>query len=67
MTEKKRRQGQKGATPKTVCPKCEKEYLKTAWMLENRRYKRVGLCCPNPSCDYMIKDWIEVEEEEGEE
>jgi hypothetical protein len=26
----------------TVCPKCEKEYLKTAWMLENRKYKLVG-------------------------
>lgn len=50
MTKKKRRQGQKEATPKTVCLKCEKEYLKTAWMLENRKYKRVGLACPNPAC-----------------
>jgi len=31
MAETKRRKGQKGATPKTICPKCEKGYLKTAW------------------------------------
>jgi hypothetical protein len=36
-----------GETPKTICPKCEKEYLKTIWMLENRKYMRVGLGCPN--------------------
>ena len=67
MAEIKRRQGQPGTkTPKTVCPKCEKEYLKTAWMLENRRYRRVGLCCPNPACDYIIKDWVEMEYKEDE-
>ena len=66
-TEKKRRQGQGGATPKTVCPKCEKEYLKTIWMLDNRKYMRVGLGCPNPSCDYLVKDWIELEDTEDDE
>ena len=34
----KRRQGQAGATPKTVCPKCEKEYLKTAGGREGRAW-----------------------------
>ena len=71
MTEKKRRQGQirkdgKTSTPKEICPKCG-EYLKTAWMLENRKYKRVGLTCPNPTCDHMEKDFIEIEEEPEEE
>ena len=65
-TEKKRRQGQGGATPKTVCPKCEKEYLKTIWMLKNRKYTRVGLCCPNPTCDYMVKDFVELKDTEDE-
>ena len=67
MAEKKRRQGQGGATPKTVCPKCEKEYLKTAWMLENRKYRRVGLCCPNSACDYIAKDWIELGADESKD
>lgn len=70
MTEKKRRQGQirkdgKASTPKEICPKCG-EYLKTAWMLENRKYKRVGLTCPNSICDYMIKDLVELEKGKGE-
>jgi hypothetical protein len=66
-TEIKRRQGQNGSIPKTVCPKCEKEYLKTIWMLENRKYKRVGLGCPSSSCDYLVKDIVEIEDiEEGE-
>ena len=59
----RRQQGRQGATPKKVCPKCEKEYLKTAWMLENRKYNRIGLTCPNPDCDYIIKDSSELEEE----
>lgn len=66
MTEKKRRQGQirkdgKIATPKEICPKCG-EYLKTAWMLENRKYKRVGLTCPNTTCEYIVKDFVELED-----
>jgi hypothetical protein len=67
MTEKKRRQGQGGAIPKTVCPKCEKEYLKTAWGQDNKKMKRVGQYCPNPSCDYIIKDFINLEDLEEEE
>lgn len=70
MEEKKRRQGQKKgdrmATPKKICPKCG-EYLKTVWMLENRKYKRYGLGCPSPSCDYVIKDLVELEDTDEEE
>jgi hypothetical protein len=62
----RRQQGREGAKPKTICPKCEREYLKTAWMLENRKYRRVGLCCPSPSCDYILKDFIELEDAEEE-
>lgn len=68
MTERKRRQGQKKgdrlATPKKLCPKCG-EYLKTAWVLENRKWKRVGLSCPLETCNYIIKD-IDLEEEKEE-
>jgi hypothetical protein len=63
----RRQQGRKGAKPKTICPKCEQDYLKTAWMLENRKYRRVGLCCPSPSCDYIIKDFTGLEDTEEED
>ncbi|OEU41499.1 hypothetical protein BGV40_14595 [Methanosarcina sp. Ant1] len=66
MTVKKRRQGQGGATPKTICPKCDKEYLKTAWGQENKKMKRIGQYCPNPACDCIIKDWIEMDADEPE-
>lgn len=68
MTEIKRRQGQRGSKPKDICPKCEKEYLQTAYIKKEKKWVRVGLCCPSPSCDYLIKDFIEMEDtEEGEE
>ncbi len=69
MTEiKKRRQGQGGATPKEICPKCEKEYLKTAGGRMGRAWRRIGQYCPNPVCDYIVKDFVEFEDtEEGEE
>lgn len=64
VIEKKRRQGQKGVKKiKEVCPKCG-EYLKTAWILENRKWKRVGLSCPSSTCDYIIKDLVELEDTE---
>ena len=67
MAEKKRRQGQPGVKKiKEICPKCG-EYLKTAWMLENRKYKRVGLCCPYPACGYIVKDFVEIIDAEEEE
>ena len=63
MTETKRRQGQPGVKKvKEVCPKCG-EYLKTAWVLENRKWRRVGLSCPSSTCDYIIKDPLEPHEE----
>jgi hypothetical protein len=68
MVEKKaRRQGQYGATPKTICPKCEKEYLKSANGRDGKNWKRIGQYCPNPACDYIIKDFVELEDTEGEE
>ncbi len=63
MVETKRRQGQRGAKPKTVCPKCDKEYLKTAFGTEGKQFKRIGQYCPNPACDYIVKDFVELEEE----
>jgi hypothetical protein len=68
MAEKKaRRQGQAGAKPKEICPKCEQEYLKTAWSTENRKWVRIGLFCPNPSCDYITKDLVIIEDLEDTE
>jgi hypothetical protein len=61
MTETKRRQGQGGATPKEICPKCEKEYLKTSYGTDRKKFKRIGQYCPNPACDYSIKDFVELE------
>lgn len=68
MTETKRRQGQKGAEPKNVCPKCEKEYLKTSYGTDKKKFVRIGQYCPNPACDYIVKDFVELEDtEDGEE
>jgi hypothetical protein len=64
MTQIKRRQGQKGATPKDICPKCGKEYLKTAGGREGRAWRRIGQYCPNPACDYILKDFVEIEDDE---
>jgi hypothetical protein len=66
MTEKKRRQGQPGTkTVKTICPKCEQEYLKTAFGTDKKQFKRIGQYCPNPSCDYILKDFVELEDTEN--
>jgi len=59
-----RQQKGRGKTQKIICPKCEKEYLKTAGGREGKTWKRIGLYCPNPECDYIIKDSSELEEEE---
>jgi hypothetical protein len=57
----------RGKTQKTICPKCDKEYLKTAWSTENRKWIRIGLFCPSPTCYYIEKDYVELEDtEEGE-
>jgi len=69
--EKKRAQGQRGSVPKTICPKCG-EYLQSCYIRgskeEKRNMKKIGLCCPSDTCDYIIKDFVELEDtEEGEE
>jgi ssDNA-binding Zn-finger/Zn-ribbon topoisomerase 1 len=65
--EKKRSQGQRGAIAKTICPKCG-EYLQSCYIRgskeENRNMKRTGVCCPSPSCDYILKDFVELEDTE---
>lgn len=62
MTEPKRRQGQRGATPKPICPKCG-EYLKRNYTRGNEERKRayvgMGWSCPSVNCDYIIKDPVE--------
>jgi hypothetical protein len=67
MTEKKRRQGQRGATPKPICPKCG-EYLKRAYTRElvngKQQYVKSGWSCPSSTCDYMAKDFVELDEGE---
>jgi len=64
MTEPKRRQGQKGATPKPICPKCD-EYLKRNYIRElvngKQRFVKYGWICPNPTCDYITKNLAELE------
>lgn len=75
MTEvKKRRQGQlkpdgTKASPKAVCPKCG-EYLKRSYTREmvegKQRFVKSGWMCPSPACDYIIKDFLEIEEESSE-
>ena len=66
MSEIKRRQGQRGCNPKEICPKCGKEYLKSATGRYGKVLKRVGQFCPNPACDYMVKDYVELEDIEDE-
>ena len=66
MAEAKRRQGQRGATPKDICPKCRKEYLKTAGGRDGSGWKRIGQYCPNPACDYITKDFVELGDTEEE-
>lgn len=65
--ETKRRQGQKRpdgstSTPKQLCPKCA-EYLKTVYIQEKRKNVRFGLGCPSKTCDYVVKDFVELEDE----
>lgn len=52
----RKQQGREGATPKTICPLCGKEYLKSAGGNNKGLWKRVGLYCPNTECNYIVKD-----------
>ena len=70
MTEqKKKRQGQRGAIPKPVCPKCG-EILKRNYTREvvngKQQYVASGWTCPSATCDYLIKDFVELEDEAAE-
>lgn len=66
MIDKKRRQGQKGATPKHICPKCG-EYLKRNYTQElvegKQQFVKSGWTCPSSTCEYIIKDPVELEDE----
>lgn len=75
MTETKRRQGQKKANgktaePKPICVKCG-EYMKRAYTREVVEGKRVfvgsGWTCPSKTCDYIIKDLVELEDTDEED
>lgn len=59
LKNKKRRQGQNGATPKTLCPKCG-EYLKRNYVRDivdgKQRFVKSGWTCPSSNCDYIRKD-----------
>lgn len=70
MTEPKtKRQGQRGTTPKPLCPKCS-EILKRTYTRElvdgKQRYIPAGWSCPSVTCDHIIKDVVELEDEEEE-
>lgn len=76
MTETKRRQGQKKqngriAIPKPICPKCGEMMVRiyTRGNAERKRaYVPAGWACPSINCDYIMKDWVELEDQgEGEE
>lgn len=71
MTETKKRQGQKKAngemaTPKPVCTKCG-EILRRNYIQDTidgkRRFIKSGWMCPSVTCDYIIKDMVELTEE----
>lgn len=71
-TEKKRRQGQKkadGTTAKAkpVCPKCG-EICVRSYTRGNEERKRAyigsGWACPSKTCDYIIKDLVQLEDTE---
>lgn len=70
MVEKKRRQGQNGAAPKPICPKHD-EYLKRIYTRERIdgkwHYIPYGWTCPSSSCDYIVKDFVELEDEAVED
>ncbi|KKG13073.1 hypothetical protein [Methanosarcina sp. 2.H.A.1B.4] len=65
MIDKKRKQGQKCATP-TICPECG-EYLKRNYTLElvegKQQFVKSGWTCPSSTCEYIIKDPEELEDE----
>lgn len=71
MTETKRRQGQikadgTKATPKPLCPKCGEIMVRVSFrgdQSRKRAYIPVGWMCPSSTCDYIVKDFVELEDE----
>ena len=65
MIDKKRRQGQKDATPK-ICLECG-EYLKRNYILElvegKQQFVKLGWTCSSSTCEYIIKDPAELADE----
>jgi len=70
-TIKKKRQGQTKpdgtkSTPKPLCLKCG-EYLKRCYTREmvdgKQRFVKSGWMCPSSTCDYIVKDFVELTEE----
>jgi hypothetical protein len=53
--------------PKPVCPKGD-EILKRCYTRSNEENKRayvgIGWACPYASCDYIVKEFVELEEGE---
>jgi hypothetical protein len=63
MKVRERKQKGHSKTEKTICPKCGKEYLETAGGKKGTGWKRIGQYCPDPACDYIVKDHMELVEE----
>jgi hypothetical protein len=70
MAEKKRRQGQTKpdgtkATPKPVCPKCGEITVRISFrgdQSKKRAYIPAGWMCPSSTCDYVVKEFVEIED-----
>lgn len=70
MTE--RRQGQKKADgtkaiPKPLCQKCGEIMVRVSYRgdkSKGRAYIPAGWMCPSKTCDYIIKDLVELEDTE---
>ena len=69
VSNKKKRQGQWGATHKSTCPKCG-DILKRNYTREvingKQQYVASGWICPSSTCDNIIKDLVELEDTEDE-
>jgi len=73
MTEQtKRRQGQmkpngREAVPKPLCPVCD-VYLKRIYARGHKngsaQFIVAGWMCPSATCDYIVKDYVELEDTE---
>jgi hypothetical protein len=74
MNDSKRRQGQikadgTRATPKPVCPKCGEIMVRVSFRGDKNRgrsYIPTGWMCPSPTCDYIVKDYTELKDDEEE-